>query len=721
MFARLGIGTRILSGFMVVVALAVVVGGVGWFGIRTVSGSLHMVGDEEAPLVDQALDMKINMMAATTAMDEYQIASTAIASTHADELPRIVAEYEAIVAEFDRGVTAMLEGGRMDDGSVIEPTDNENLARSVREADAVHNDRFQPAAARMMEAGQDLLAKAAARDAAMTSMETAYEEAIAGAALVEQMVARSVNRHLGSLESDPAAVAEVRLELPLVDMASEAMLALSESRIRLEEASQTDDAEALRGFEAEFAEDTERFDACVNAALEGGKVGKVTVTAARSDMVRETLNQLQGTHTVFESASEQLLDSQREMIAAAARMEQEMGNVEQAATAVSDALQDVVNEAQGEMAVAKQHGYDAVKLSTQSMFAALIVALVAGVGIGLLTTRWITGPLGRVVGAMRSGSDQVTAAAGQVATASQEMAAGASAQAASLEEASAALEELSRKTGENAESSDRSSTVARDVLHKVRNSSDAMQRMAGTIEQIKTSSDETSKIIKTIDEIAFQTNLLALNAAVEAARAGDAGKGFAVVAEEVRNLAQRSAEAAKDTSGMIDQAQKYATDGVTEVEGVVAMLQEVVSGVTDFESIMSTVADASREQRDSVGEITSSIAQVDQVTQASAASSEETASASEELSAQATDFKALVGDLVAIMEGAGKEGAAAGGRTSFEAAPKARKADARSLVDRLKRKPAAAAAPAAAPAAPRVAGEQVIPFDDADVEDLIEI
>jgi methyl-accepting chemotaxis protein len=171
----------------------------------------------------------------------------------------------------------------------------------------------------------------------------------------------------------------------------------------------------------------------------------------------------------------------------------------------------------------------------------------------------------------------------------------------------------------------------------------SMQRLSEAIDRIKASSDETAKIVKTIDEIAFQTNLLALNASVEAARAGEAGKGFAVVAEEVRNLAMRSTDAAKNTAQLIAESVGSAVAGVALNREVLAKLDEIEGAVRKVSEVMREIADASELQRDGIAQVTAGVDQLNQVVQQTAANAEQSASAAEELNSQASEMRSLVG------------------------------------------------------------------------------
>lgn len=276
---------------------------------------------------------------------------------------------------------------------------------------------------------------------------------------------------------------------------------------------------------------------------------------------------------------------------------------------------------------------------------AVIVALAAvfaGLVVSAVLTRGIVRPLKQIFAGLKTFSTSEIHTLGrlfqqmigdlsrggtQVAQASQALASGAAEQAASLEETSSSLEEMSSMTGQNAHNAQQANALALESRASADKGTAAMQRMNGAIEDIRRSSDETARIIKVIDEIAFQTNLLALNAAVEAARAGESGKGFAVVAEEVRNLAMRSAAAAKDTSQMIEESVKNAQTGVGIASEVGQALQEIVVSVDKTGNLVGEIAAASQEQAQGVDQINTVISQIGKVTQGNAAAAEETASA----------------------------------------------------------------------------------------------
>ena len=266
-----------------------------------------------------------------------------------------------------------------------------------------------------------------------------------------------------------------------------------------------------------------------------------------------------------------------------------------------------------------------------------------------LVSQKITRNINTIVKELFGSADQVASASNQVSAASQSLAEGATEQAAGLEETSSSLEEMASMTKQNADNAQQANILASESQKSAKTGADAMKQMSQAIHEIQRSSDETAKIIKVIDEIAFQTNLLALNAAVEAARAGEAGKGFAVVAEEVRNLAMRSAEAAKNTANMIEESVKNAKNGVEISNEVGKILDEIVTSVFKTASLVDEISAASSEQAQGIDQVNSAVSQMDKVTQQTAANAEESASASEQLSAQALQMKAVVQDLVKLI------------------------------------------------------------------------
>ena len=240
-------------------------------------------------------------------------------------------------------------------------------------------------------------------------------------------------------------------------------------------------------------------------------------------------------------------------------------------------------------------------------------------------------------------TEQVGSASQQISSGSQSLAQGANEQASSLEEVSSSLEEMSSMTKQNAENANQAKTLAGEANSNAGTGTKAMNQMSESINKIKESSDQTAKIVKTIDEIAMQTNLLALNAAVEAARAGEAGRGFAVVAEEVRILAQRSAQAAKNTADMITESVKNADDGVKIATEVSKSFEAITGSVKKVNDLIAEIAAASQEQSQGIDQVNTAVAQMDKVTQQNAANSEESASAAEELSSQAEELQGMVG------------------------------------------------------------------------------
>jgi methyl-accepting chemotaxis protein/methyl-accepting chemotaxis protein-1 (serine sensor receptor) len=247
-------------------------------------------------------------------------------------------------------------------------------------------------------------------------------------------------------------------------------------------------------------------------------------------------------------------------------------------------------------------------------------------------------------------SEQIAAAASQVSSSSQSLAQGASEQAATIEETSSVSVEINSMAQRNTENSRQTAEIVTGSEAGFQRANSSLSEMVVAMEGISSSSQKISKIIKVIDEIAFQTNILALNAAVEAARAGDAGMGFAVVADEVRSLAQRCAQAAKDTTDLIEDSIQKSDGGMIKVDQVAVAIREITAQSAQIKTLVDEINLGSIEQSRGIDQISRSIGQMEQVTQSSAANAEETAAAAEQLSAQAKTMNDVVARLRSMVQ-----------------------------------------------------------------------
>ena len=244
---------------------------------------------------------------------------------------------------------------------------------------------------------------------------------------------------------------------------------------------------------------------------------------------------------------------------------------------------------------------------------------------------------------------QVAEAASQVASSSQSLAQGASEQAASLEETSASSAELNCMARDSAGNSRLAAGKMEETAARVEQANESMAEMVKSMDAISGSSDKISRIIKVIDEIAFQTNILALNAAVEAARAGEAGLGFAVVADEVRNLAQRCAQAARDTAVLIEESISMSHNGKARFDQVQRAIASITHSALEAKTLVDEINENSQQQTRRLEHVAGAVSQMEQVTQNTASNSEENAAAGTELQGQAATLKQIVEDLVALV------------------------------------------------------------------------
>ncbi len=296
---------------------------------------------------------------------------------------------------------------------------------------------------------------------------------------------------------------------------------------------------------------------------------------------------------------------------------------------------------------------DSISVARWITLAILAVCLLFA-GVALFVVRASNLVLHEIAAKMAEGAEQVSSAATQISSSSESLAQGSSQQAASLEETSSSSEEISSMTQKNTENSRIAAEVVVQAGLKFQEADQKLAHLVGAMGEINNQSEKISKIIKVIDEIAFQTNILALNAAVEAARAGEAGMGFAVVADEVRNLAQRCAQAAKDTAALIEESVGKSQSGQQGVDQVVVVIRAVSEQAAQVKVLVDEVHMGSAEQARGIQQIAKAIAQIEQVTQKTAANAEESASASQQLSAQAQSMKSVVVELQELVGGAAR-------------------------------------------------------------------
>jgi len=451
----------------------------------------------------------------------------------------------------------------------------------------------------------------------------------------------AMNNEMAKEFKDGSTLAQLESRLGKISKINEVIDLNNEIRVANFKAQATDDIVLFEGI-------LKNFDEITNLINE---LKTVTV----QDVNKQQLDSARTSGADYKNAMSMYLTAWKELNTISSQREGAANKVLEAAQATSEGGLNQTDS------VAKE-AVSSLASSTVIVIVGLLLAVIIGIILAFVVIRSITKPVTRIVNDLNQGSDQVASASEQLSSASQQLAEGSSEQASALEETSATLNESTSMIQQTTENTNQASILSRKTKDSAATGNSQMKEMMSSMREIKKSSDEISKIIKVIDDIAFQTNILSLNAAVEAARAGEAGAGFAVVAEEVRNLAQRSAQAAKDTASIIERNIQLSQNGVSVAEKVGVALGEINEHATKVNSLIDEINAASNEQAQGINQINTALAQMEQVTQGNAANAEESASASEELSAQAESMREIVGQLNKIVTGKDDLSAVSSGR-----------------------------------------------------------
>ncbi len=637
MFRNLKLSVKLHGAFLIVAFLVAVVGGAGFFSMRTLNAATDNIGANNMPSLRGVLmanlglsemrRLELAMLQARTEKNDvaFSARSTEITIAAKNVLDKGIAIYEPLPREPDEdlqwkklsaSITAfrahvdrvgeLLKAGKVDEAGVATNDGKKLFDDASADADSLGKMQDTYAAR-----GLDTAHAAGSRGSWVIGIVLIFS------VLLAIMLGTFISRDI-TLPLTAAVERAERLSSVCVAELGAGLKAMASGDMNIVPASAMTPLNIVRG--DEIGQLAKTIDQMI-VTTQGTVNDFVRTQGVVRDVLKEStaLNakavggdlQSRGDSAKFEGAFRELVTGTNDILDAIITPINEAGSVLER-IAARDLTARVIGSYKGDHARIKE----SINLAAKNLEDAL-----AGIG---------------------NSTNQVASAASQIASGSQTLASGASEQAASIEEISSALQEVEAMARQSSQSADGARLMAEGAASAAIKGDEGVKELVQAIGRIRSSAEATAKIVKTIDEIAFQTNLLALNAAVEAARAGDAGRGFAVVAEEVRSLALRAAEAARSTASLIEESSTNAQAGVAVTTRVNDALADISTRTATVTSAMREIAAAGEQQRIGIEQVNASVTQMNAGTQSAAANAEESAAAAEELASQAMTMREVV-------------------------------------------------------------------------------